>query len=643
MCGIVGIATLDPSAPPESAAMRPMLERVRRRGPDGEGIHAVAGAVLGVRRLAIIDLERGNQPLRGAHPETAIVVNGEVYNFRELAAALPDGGRSLRTGSDAEVAAHAYDAWGLDFLDRLEGMYAIALWDGRRRRLVLARDRLGEKPLYYGVSGGRLAFASDLRAVLACPGFPAEIDFEALASYLVLEYVPAPRSILRGIAKLPPATALVLEDGRIEMRPYWRLADHLSAGRGSSPPPREGHASYGAAVRRLREILDRAVGSRLVSDVPRGIFLSGGVDSATVAALAARRGPVETFSVGLEDRAFDERPFSRLVASRLGSRHHERLLRIEDILTLVPRLPQILDEPLGDASILPTALLSAFARERVTVALGGEGGDELFAGYPMHRGHRVAPFYRALPRPARAAIRGLARWLPVRHGNFTFPFKVTRFLRGADLPAPENHILWMSSFSGSELARLLTPEAFAAAGGAEAPSRTVAGVWAESAGAQPLARATHLDARTYLPDDILMKVDRAGMAVALEVRSPFLCRELVEFAMGLPDAWRMRGLTGKRILRDAVRGLVPPEILRRPKMGFGVPMGAWLRGPLRPLCRELLSPAAVRSAGLFQAGEVERLVRDHEEGRADNRKPLWTLMVFELWRRGLPTRAPGPQ
>jgi asparagine synthase (glutamine-hydrolysing) len=597
---------------------------------------------LGVRRLAIIDVEGGNQPLRGAQPETVIVMNGEVYNFRELAGSLPDGGRSLRTGSDAEVVAHAYDAWGLSFLDRLDGMYAIALWDGRRRRLVLARDRMGEKPLYYGVSAGRLVFASDLRAILACPGFPSEIDLEALASYLVLEYVPAPRSMVRGIAKLPPATALVLEDGRTALHPFWRLADHLPTGHEVPPSPGGSQASYAAAVRHLQEILDRAVRSRLASDVPRGVFLSGGVDSATVASIAARSGPVETFSVGMEDEAFDERAFSRLIASRLGSRHHERLLRVGDVLALAPRLAEVLDEPLGDASILPTALLSSFARERVTVALGGEGGDELFAGYPMHRGHRVAPHYRALPGPARAAIRRLARLLPVRHGNFTLPFKVARFLRGADAPPPENHVLWMSSFSAGELGGLMTPEAFAAMGGAGAPSQTVAEVWAESSGAPPLARATHLDARTYLPDDILMKVDRAGMAVALEVRSPFLAREVVEFAMGMPDSWRMRGLTGKRILRDAVRGLVPAEILRRPKMGFGVPMGAWLRGPLRPLCRDVLSADAIRGTGLFRPEAVERLVRDHEEGREDNRKPLWTLMVFEIWRRGLPTPAPGP-
>ena len=621
MCGIAGYAALDPARTLDPGPVRAMLGCIAHRGPDDEGAYTSPGIVLGHRRLSIIDVEGGHQPLFGASSQTAIVCNGEVYNYRELRNELEAKGHRFRTASDTEVAAHAYDEWGDAFLDRLDGMFALALWDGARRRLLLARDRMGEKPLYWTLTGGLLIFASELTAVAAHPALTRAIDPVALSEYLALEYVPAPRTVLQGVNKLEPGHALVVANGVSKQR-YWQLTPRVTA----NVPP------YPEAVRELRARLERSVKSRLVSDVPLGIFLSGGIDSSTMAALAAREGALETFSIGFEEASFDESRYARAVAARIGSHHHERIVRGSEMPDLVPALGRMLDEPLGDASILPTSVLSAFARERVTVALGGDGGDELFAGYPMHQAHRVAAWVRHAPRALHRLLDAAAAKLPVSHRNFALSFKLRSFLRGSAEKAPLNHALWMSSFSVAEQQSLLAPDVLADTDNAESAFSAVAKAWAESAGAPLLARATHLDALTYLPNDILMKVDRASMAVALEVRAPFLARDVVEFAFSLPDAYRMKGLTGKRLLRDAVRDLLPAEVIDRPKKGFGMPVAAWLNGPLRDLANDMLSADRLASAGWFNPATVQRMLSDHASGRADLRKPLWTLLVFELWR-----------
>jgi asparagine synthase (glutamine-hydrolysing) len=637
MCGITGFAALDPSRPLDSAAVRAMLSCIAHRGPDDEGVHTAPGIVLGHRRLSIIDVEGGHQPLFGATEQTALICNGEIYNYRELRRELEARGHHFRTASDSEVAAHAYDAFGVRFLERLDGMFALALWDGARRRLILARDPMGEKPLFWTLAAGLLVFGSELTAVMAHPAVPRDIDACALSEYLALEYVAAPRTILRGVSKLEPGTALVLDNGRIDVRPYWRL----------EPRAPERRLPYAEAVAELRRRLESSVRSRLVSDVPLGIFLSGGLDSSAIAALAAREGALETFSIGFEESSFDESRYAREVAARIGSHHHERVVRGTEMPDLVPALGRLLDEPLGDASILPTAALSRFARERVTVALGGDGGDELFAGYPMHQAHRVARWARLVPAGLHRTADALAAKLPVSHRNFALGFRLRSFLRGSASPAPRNHALWMSSFTPAEQQTMLAPDVWREAAHAEHALDAFDRAWARSAGAPWLARAGHLDAMTYLPNDILMKVDRASMAVALEVRAPFLARDVVEFAFSLPDAYRMHGLTGKRILRDAVRDLLPESVLRRPKKGFGMPVAAWLNGPLRPLADALLDGARLREAGWFEPDAVRRLLEAHWSGQADHRKPLWTLLIFELWReqhlsaaRALPAAEP---
>ena len=625
MCGIAGLAALDPGRPLDAAPIDAMLRCIEHRGPDDRGIHVGSGIVLGHRRLSVIDPAGGHQPLHGSDPRTVIIANGEVYNYRELRRELEArGDRAFASGSDTEVAAHAYDAWGLDFLERMDAMFALALWDGARRRLVLARDRMGEKPLYWTVRDGVLVFASELHSVLAHPAVERVIDPAALTEYLALEYVPAPRSIIRGVHKLEPGTALVLENGEPRVARWWR--PRISNG-ATAPAPFEQAASS------LRTRLEAAVQSRLVSDVPLGVFLSGGIDSSTVAALAARHGALDTFSIGFDDPSFDESAHARSVARHIGSRHHERVLRAAEMPELVPRLGRVLDEPIGDASIIPTRLLSAFARESVTVALGGDGGDELFAGYPMHAARRVAPVAHALPAPARRAIAAAARALPVSHSNFSAGFKVLSFLRGAGARPPRDHALWMSSFSPAEQHRLLRKDVLETVDPANTAFRAVDDAWRGSEGASPLLRAMHLDATTYLPNDILTKVDRASMSVALEVRAPFLAPDVVDFAFAMPARYHMRGLRGKRLLRAAVADLLPDAILRRPKKGFGIPVAAWLTGTLKPLLTDVLSPAALRDAGLFEPAEVQTLVDQHLRGVADHRKPLWTLLVLELWRR----------
>ena len=617
MCGIAGIVALDARRQVDAAPLQSMLACIRHRGPDDEGTHVAPGVAIGQTRLSIIDVQGGHQPLFGRRETTVIVVNGEIYNYRALADELRKMGSRFRTASDSEVVAHAYDAWGLDCLDRFDGMFALGIWDGAERRFILARDRMGEKPLFYTIANHQLLFASELTSLLSHPAVSRDIDPCALREYLALEYVPAPRSMIAGVHKLEPGTALVMQNGSTRVQRYWSIP----------LAQREPMPSYDDAVAQLRSALDRAVSSRLVSDVPLGIFLSGGIDSSTVAALAAKHGALETFAIGFDEPSFDESAHARLVAQHIGSRHHERIVRAAEMPELVPALGDLLDEPIGDASILPTWVLSRFAREHVTVALGGDGGDELFAGYPMHQAQRIARVFRALPGPLVRAAAGAAHALPVSHANFAFGFKAATFLRGAAAPPPQNHALWMSSFDVKEQSALLRePDACD-------PFEVVQERWRESAGAPLLARATHLDATTYLPNDILVKVDRASMAVALEVRAPFLARDVVELAFSLPDSYRMRGLTGKRLLRDAVRPLLPASILDRPKKGFGMPVAAWLTGALRPLAWDLLASDEFARTGLFDPRTVRRMLEQHDRRERDLRKPIWTLLMFELWRR----------
>jgi asparagine synthase (glutamine-hydrolysing) len=625
MCGITGWANLDSRKPPFEGArelLHAMCERMVHRGPDSEGLFVTNGAALGMRRLAIIDLVTGEQPVFNEDKSVAAILNGEIYNYREVRAGLEKLGHSFRSTSDTEVLPHLYEEHGAEMVGELNGMFAFALWDAKRRRLLVVRDRFGEKPLYWGVFDNTLLFASEPKVLLAHPAVKPTLNLQALRQYLSFDYVPAPLSIYQGIQKLPAANMLTLENGRITIEPYWRLSYKTS-----QPVPSEKEAAD-----HLQDLLADSVRMRLVSDVPLGVLLSGGVDSSTIAALAVRASsePVKTFSISFAESSFDESAYARSVAKFLGTDHHEERLSANLAANLVGEIGAWMDEPFSDPSLVPTYLLSRFTRKHVTVALGGDGGDELFAGYPMYAGHRWAEIYNKVPAPLRTSmIEPLVRLLPVKTKNLSLDYKALRFVTGTKYDTVARHHIWFGSFTPGEQEQLLT---------AEALQQTENDIYCEARqmveqcdNDDTVTRMQSLDTRLYLAEDILTKVDRASMAVSLEVRAPFLDPRVAEYAASLPPNYKLRGHKTKYILKKAVHELLPPFVTRRGKKGFGVPVAEWLKFKLRPLARDLLSPERVRRAGVFNPEYVSRLQDEHERGVANHRKLLWTLLMFELW------------
>ncbi len=642
MCGIAGEIRFDRA--PDAAAVRRMSAALRHRGPDADGFHQAGPAALAHRRLSILDLSGGAQPM--VREGCAIVFNGEAYRHPELREELRARGHPFETRSDTEVVLRAYLEWGESFVERVDGMFALAIWDGRRQILLLARDRMGKKPLYYGLMRGigweaappaegetvagatGLLFGSELKAFAAHGGAPRALDPEALVEYLAAEYVPAPRSIHRGIFKLPAACAAVLDGRGFRIRRYW--SPPVPAPPGEAPGLRE-------AEERLVGLLDRAVARRLVADVPVGVFLSGGIDSSAVAALAARhQRPLRTFSIGFEEASFDESAFARRAAEHVGSEHHWERLSGRACLDLVPDVVSVLDEPFADPSILPTLLLSRFVRRSVTVALAGDGGDELFAGYDTFLAHRPAALAARLPRPVLALLSALAARLPASSRNMSFDFRQKQFLRGLAAPPSLRHQAWIGSFGPQDLSGLLHPDlrhlARPEVAWREAMAEAERGA---RAGIAPgsLDEALRFFLTRYLADDILVKADRASMAASLEVRAPFLDTELVEFSLRLPWRYKLGPWRTKRILKRALRGILPGEILHRPKKGFGIPMADWIRGPLRPMFEDLFSPDSLRRSGVLEPAAARGLLDRHLAGAADLHKPLWTLASFLSWQR----------
>jgi asparagine synthase (glutamine-hydrolysing) len=592
------------------------------RGPDSEGLLVSNGVALGMRRLAIIDLVTGEQPTFNEDKSVAVVLNGEIYNYRELRHGLEKRGHSFRSQSDTEVLPHLYEEYADEMVQHLNGMFAFALWDSRRRRLLVARDRFGEKPLYWAVFENTLLFASEPKVLLAHPAVKSSLNLQALRQYLSFDYVPAPLTIYQGINKLPAAHILTLEDGKVETRSYWSLSYETK-----QPPPTETEAAEN-----LRELLADSVRMRLVSDVPLGVLLSGGVDSSTIAALAVRASSeaVRTFSISFAESSFDESWYARAVAKFLGTDHHEERLSANLAANLVGEIGSWMDEPFSDPSLVPTYLLSRFTRKHVTVALGGDGGDELFAGYPMYRGHRWAENYSKVPRVVRArVIEPLIGLLPVKTKNLSFDYKATRFVAGTKYDRVARHHIWFGSFNPAEQEELLTPEVLRNSDGDI--YRQARLMLNECDSSDVVEQMQSLDTRLYLAEDILTKVDRASMAVSLEVRAPFLDPRVAEFAASLPVNYKLRGRKTKYILKRAIEDFLPPFVTRRGKKGFGVPVAEWLKGKLRPLARDLLSPDRVRKAGVFNPDYVTKLQDEHERGVANHRKLLWTLLMFELW------------
>lgn len=621
MCGICGIVG---PAPVDRGVLAQMTRVLEHRGPDDEGFHIAeyddgSAVGLGFRRLSIIDLDTGNQPIGNEDGSLQVVLNGEIYNYRELRADLVARGHRFATNADTEVIVHLYEDLGARCVEKLNGMFAFALWDEKDRRLLLARDRFGKKPLYYADLGDALLFGSELKALLQHPRCPRELDFASLSRYLALEYVPTPRAIFEGVSKLPGGHRLLWHDGRCSVERYW----DLSFGDADTTRRDEEY------VEEFRDRFREAVRRRLMSDVPLGAFLSGGIDSSSVVAMMAEAlpsGAVKTFSIGFEEGSFDESTHARRVAAHFGTDHSEEVFTPSVMAEVLPAVADFLDEPFADPSILPTYLLSRFTREGVTVALGGDGADELLAGYPTFQADRAASLYLVPRLLNEGVVIPLADRLPVSTKNFSFDFKLKRFLRGAGSPESERHPTWLGSFTVAEQVALLT----------RAPSdpfEEQRRLFAAAPTKNRIERLIYLYAKTYLEDDILVKVDRASMACSLEVRAPFLDVELVEFLGSVPPRLKLRRLRTKQLLKRAMAGVLPPGISSRPKKGFGIPVAEWLKGALREALQDELSPSRIRSQGIFEPAVVERLISEHMSGRRDHRKPLWTLFVFQLWHR----------
>jgi asparagine synthase (glutamine-hydrolysing) len=619
VCGICGLVALN-GHPIDPALLEEMNNTLLHRGPDSGGTHVDGPVGIAARRLSIIDLETGDQPLSNEDGSVTVVQNGEIYNYRELRQALIAKGHTFRTKGDTEVLAHLYEERGPAFAEDLRGMFAIAVWDARRRRLVLARDRFGIKPLYYRLTGTSLSFASELKALLRQPDFSRDIDPDALDAFLAFSFVPAPYSIFREARKLPPGSVLVWEaDGGSEVRidryarPRPVAADEVR---------RESEAEL---AEELRERLRDSVRAHLIADVPVGVLLSGGVDSCLLAALASEvAAPVRTFTIGFDERGFDERSLARLVATRYETDHHELLLR-PDAVQLLPELAATFDEPFADSSAIPTYLVSELARRHVKVALSGEGGDEFFGGYNYYAGHGLA----RLLAPVAALARPFVERLPASTGKASsFDWKAKRFVRHARLSTIERHYAWKSVFTPEERARVVNPEQRPAAD----PLELLRGAYTHTEGAaDELARVMGLDLGVFLVDDMLVKTDRASMAHSLEARVPLLDPVVAELALALPTRMKVRGLSKKRLLRRAAEPLLPREILEGEKRGFSPPMGTWLQNELQPLAREALSAAHLRRQGFFEPDAVTGLLDAHVAGAADNSRKIWALLTFSLW------------
>lgn len=621
MCGIHGIYRFDGQgvAPELLSAMGNVT---RHRGPDDEGMHIDGPCGIAMRRLSIIDLAGGHQPLSNVDETLWLVCNGEIYNYRELRSELQAKGYHFKTGSDSEVLLHLYEAEGDDFVLRLNGMFDFALWDVRRHRLLIGRDRLGVKPLYVMQDGQRLAFATEAKALLTLPGVSAELNRSAVASYLHLGYVAAPDCIFKGIRKLPPATLLAVENGQVREWRYWRLSPRMNQ-----------DLSEREWIERVRAQLDASVRMQMVSDVPIGAFLSGGVDSSAVVGFMAKHSqqPIRTYAIGFSggeaEALYNELPYARRVAKLFGTQHREIVVR-PDVVSLLPKLLWHMDEPLSDTAFITTFLVSEFARQDVKVILSGVGGDELFGGYRRYLGDHYAQQYRRLPGWLRRSAASIAGRLPVdRHSGLLNTLRLAKgFLSSAEMGADDRYRSYLQVLDRKTVSALLMqPDA--------AQTDPLELAFAGAGHEDSLNRMFAVDAQTQLPDDLLMLTDKMSMAVSLECRVPLLDHQLVELAASMPAAIKVRGGHLKHVLKEALSDLLPADILERKKRGFGTPMGAWLKNELAPLLGRLLAPEVIQRRGLFRQPVVDRLVADHQANRIDGTDALLALLNLEIWSR----------
>jgi asparagine synthase (glutamine-hydrolysing) len=624
MCGICGELSLLPGEPPASSSVERMGRAMHHRGPDDHGQYSDDRIALGSTRLAIIDLAGGHQPIHNEDRTIWIVFNGEIYNAPTLRRQLEHLGHTFYTRSDTEAIVHAYEEFGLECVKHLNGIFAFAIWDLRKQALFLARDRIGVKPLFYALLSRTLIFASELKVMLTHPLIERHVDLVSLNEYLTFEYVPTPGSMVKGVKKLPPGHILTVQDGRVDIRSYWDVRLDLSETGGLK--------STGEYERELVDQLNSAVRKELLSDVPVGVFLSGGIDSSALvmAAAEAYPGTLKTFTAAFDDMSFDESHYARLVAQEAGTEHHEITLTADSLLDLVPRLGDLLDEPLGDSSFVPTYLLCQFAQQHAKVVLGGDGGDELFAGYSTYQAHRLIEYYeRLVPGFLRQSIvPRLIERIPTSFENISLDFKLKRFISGRGLPLGVRHHQWLGSCTSAQKQELLQPWARVEE---RDTFEIVSGHQDRCSAEQAINRLLYWDMKMYLEGDILQKVDRASMASSLEVRVPLLNHTFVEWASSVPHNLKLRALTTKHLLRRSLRKTLPRAITGRPKKGFNMPVARLLVGPLRELVEDTLSEQRLRTDGFFDPRAVRRLLDEHYARRADHRKILWTLLVFQLW------------
>ncbi len=624
MCGICGIVYTDENRSVDSRILNPMCDTMLHRGPDDKGLFIDKNIGLAMRRLSIIDLTTGHQPMSNEDGTIWIVYNGEFYNFIENRDVLIKKGHIFKTHSDTEVIIHLYEEYGVHCLEKINGMFAFAIWDYNQKKLFIARDRIGIKPLHYTFVNNIFLFASEIKAILKYPDFPRQIDLYALNRYLTFEYVPTPHTIYKNIRKLPAGHYILLKNGKMSIRKYWDIRSFRTLNE---------TIDEGQVGEKIRELLQASVKRRLISDVPLGVFLSGGIDSSTIVAMMRKMGQeqIKTFSIGFENKTFDETNYARNVAKLFRTEHHQQIFSSQKIKELIPKVTTLLDEPFADNSIFPTYLLSKFTREYVKVTLGGEGGDELFAGYPTHQAHIYARFYQMIPRLIRTQlIEPAVKALPVSTNNISFDFKAKKFISGIAYSPEIRHHVWLGGFVSDEKDELFTPDI------ADEIEKDdcffeVKNFYSHLDGSDFINKILFLDTRFYLGDEMLFKIDRATMAASLESRVPFLDHTLLEYVVTLPSRFKLRGIRTKYILKKLAADFLPKTIISRPKKGFGAPVSQWIKTDLKPVVEELLQHDKLKREGIFNPRTVRRLLDEHLSGRKDNRLKLWPIVMFEFW------------
>lgn len=624
MCGIVGVVSANSldNLIKSKDTLLPMRDILAHRGPDDTGLYLKDNVFLGHRRLSIIDIAGGKQPMTNEDASLIIAYNGEIYNFKELKGELESVGHKFKTHSDTEVVIHCYEEYGEECVNKFIGMFAFAIWDVKKQRLFLARDHFGIKPLYYAVVKNKIIFASELKSILLYPGMERKIDLKAMAQYFMFEYVPEPLTIFEGIYKLEPASSLTYYKGNVNTKKYWRIELNPLV------DIREAEAKE-----RLLMHLRRSVSRCMVSDVPVGVLLSGGIDSSTIFALMNEITPgnIRSFTIGFEEESFDESDYARSLAKHFLSYHHEFRIRPHQLIEYIPNMVKALDEPFGDSAIIITNFLHTMTSRHVKVVMGGEGGDELFAGYQHIIAHKFANFLKGVPKTlVEKALKPLVNNLPVAYDYFSFEFKAKKFISGLSYTPAERNQVWLGSYSPAEQKKLFSGDLYEKVKGINVfePIYNVVG---KTNMTDLLTQILMIDFNLYLPGDILTLTDRASMATSLEVRVPFLDRELVEFVTNLPMRFKLGKFTSKYLLRKSMEGILPNNITKRKKVGLNIPASRWLKEELRDFVRDTLSESFIKKQNMFDYSYIDKLLDGHLKGLRDNRKQIWTLMMFVLW------------